>query len=489
MLNLRGLHENRVILFFDYLYLSLCAFFRNSDMHRKRSLKYLVFNLFFLFFILSLPANAAFTASGGSNGRPYEYIPTASTGLEKVYIFDGLQQAELRFNTADPSNWTWYRYQTGLEDAQAVPLTDISLESDATVLKNPGAYGYYVSQGDQIKAVYIIDYSAHKLDYTKLEGVENAEDVCSNLQLVVEGIQEDLSYYALSGSPARRTVDRIHSLTWTDLEWDEEKEQYLPVDKNSNKEGFLSGFIVDAPLQNTRFKLEGDQFAAHFGLSAKSIETSYQAVRVSTHAKAVPEEREQADNEIGAGSAGSLTGSAPFKLDFYSNVNPATRYTEWYIYTNPGSKEEYLRRTETDINYTFNQAGSLGVKGATQWMVDQPNEFSAITTEQAEAAYLSVLAGAGACFPKRDGVDLRILEEARTGNTTYNKGVVMSTSEVGGWPVLNSLPAPADSDRDGMPDEWETKHGLDPSNPEDRNTTNAEGYTMLEQYLNSLVQN
>jgi len=40
-----------------------------------------------------------------------------------------------------------------------------------------------------------------------------------------------------------------------------------------------------------------------------------------------------------------------------------------------------------------------------------------------------------------------------------------------------------------MPDEWETKHGLDPSNPEDRNTTNAEGYTMLEHYLNGLVQN
>ncbi|HOF93090.1 MAG TPA: gliding motility-associated C-terminal domain-containing protein [Bacteroidales bacterium] len=380
-------------------------------MHRKRSLKYLVFNLFFLFFILSLPADAAFTASGGSNGRPYEYIPAASTGLERVYIFDGLQQAELRFNTADSSNWTWYRYQTGLEDAQAVPLTDISLESDATVLKNPGAYGYYVSQGDQIKAVYIIDYSAHKLDYTKLEGVDNAEDICSSLQLVVEGIQEDLSYYALSGSPARRTVDRIHSLTWTDLEWDEEKEQYLPVDKNSNKEGFLSGFIVDAPLQNTRFKLEGDQFAAHFGLSTKSIETSYQAVRVSTHAKAVPEEREQADNEIGAGSAGSLTGSAPFKLDFYSNVNPATRYTEWYIYTNPGSKEEYLRRTETDINYTFNQAGSFEVKllasnnickdsatftvRVTESSLDCPNFFSPRSTpgdnDEFKVAYKSLI--------------------------------------------------------------------------------------------------
>jgi hypothetical protein len=28
------------------------------------------------------------------------------------------------------------------------------------------------------------------------------------------------------------------------------------------------------------------------------------------------------------------------------------------------------------------------------------------------------------------------------------------------WPVLKSLPAPADTDKDGMPDEWEKKNGL-----------------------------
>ncbi len=377
-------------------------------MYRKGSLKYLVFTIFLLF---KLPAIAAFTASGGANGQPYEYIPAAATGLEKVFIFNGLQQAELRYNTSDPSNWVWYRYQTGPGDAQAVPAADISLESAATVLRNPGAYGYYVSQGDQIKAIYIIDYSAHRLNYTKLESVDNAEDICSSLQLVAEGVQEDLSYYALSGSPALRTVDRIHSLSWTDLEWDEEQAQYHLIEKNSSKEGFLSGFVVDAPLQNTTFRVEGDQFAAYFGLSAKSIETTYQAVRVSTHAKAVPEEKEQADNEIGAGSAGSLTGSAPFKLDFYSNVNPATRYTEWYIYTNPGSKEEYLRRTEADINYTFNQAGSFEVKllasnsvckdsvaftiRVTESSLDCPNFFSPRSTpgdnDEFKVAYKSLI--------------------------------------------------------------------------------------------------
>jgi pectate lyase len=37
-----------------------------------------------------------------------------------------------------------------------------------------------------------------------------------------------------------------------------------------------------------------------------------------------------------------------------------------------------------------------------------------------------------------------------------------------------------------MPDEWETANGLDPSNKEDRNKIDKEGYTMLEKYLNSL---
>jgi hypothetical protein len=46
--------------------------------------------------------------------------------------------------------------------------------------------------------------------------------------------------------------------------------------------------------------------------------------------------------------------------------------------------------------------------------------------------------------------------------------------------------APADLDRDGMADSWEKEHGLDPTNPEDRNALNADGYTRLEEYLNSL---
>jgi autotransporter-associated beta strand protein len=50
-------------------------------------------------------------------------------------------------------------------------------------------------------------------------------------------------------------------------------------------------------------------------------------------------------------------------------------------------------------------------------------------------------------------------------------------------------PAGFDTDGDGMPDTWETAHGLNPSNAADRNLTNPLGYTMVEQYINELGAN
>lgn len=139
-------------------------------------------------------------------------------------------------------------------------------------------------------------------------------------------------------------------------------------------------------------------------------------------------------------------------------------------------------------NKRISKNNNLGVSGATKWLVDEPNDFAPIDKEPAQAAYQSVLENAGATLPERDPVDSRIIKEAKTGNTTYGKGVVMDPSDVGGWPELESAPAPDDSDHDGMPDKWETRHGLDPNDASDRNKVADDGYTMLEKYLNSLVE-
>ncbi|WP_193747461.1 carbohydrate-binding protein [Cellvibrio sp. OA-2007] len=110
-----------------------------------------------------------------------------------------------------------------------------------------------------------------------------------------------------------------------------------------------------------------------------------------------------------------------------------------------------------------------------------------IKQETAEQAYLSVLAKAGAS-KVRDSVDTRIIEEVRNGTATYGKnGIIESQQEVGGWPSLKNGTAPQDSDKDGMPDDWENANGLNPSDASDRNKKDGVGYTMLEKYLNSLI--
>jgi len=120
--------------------------------------------------------------------------------------------------------------------------------------------------------------------------------------------------------------------------------------------------------------------------------------------------------------------------------------------------------------------------------LSEPWEAMPINEQSAEDAYIMVLAHAGCSRPKRDTIDNRIIYEVRNGTYSYgNKGIITVPGDVGGWPALANGTPPTDSDHDGMPDEWETENGLDPNNPDDRNNTGPDGYTMLENYLNSIA--
>ncbi len=132
-----------------------------------------------------------------------------------------------------------------------------------------------------------------------------------------------------------------------------------------------------------------------------------------------------------------------------------------------------------------------------------PFPYVPITMQSAEEAYELVLDNVGVNYSTRDTVDKRIINDVKTGTATYDghayeikqgfsdtavvRGIIDSQKDVGGWPELTSLPAPVDTDHDGMPDEWEKSQGLNPNDDTDRNIIHANGYTMLENYLNSLV--
>jgi len=86
--------------------------------------------------------------------------------------------------------------------------------------------------------------------------------------------------------------------------------------------------------------------------------------------------------------------------------------------------------------------------------------------------------------PKRDSVDARIVSNVRNGTGK----IINDEREVGGWPEYKSGEAPLYSANDGIPDEWKKARGLSLIDPNVANTLNADGYTELEVYLNSLVK-
>lgn len=138
---------------------------------------------------------------------------------------------------------------------------------------------------------------------------------------------------------------------------------------------------------------------------------------------------------------------------------------------------------------------------------DNPISGPRITTHTAEEAYELVLAQAGA-WP-RDSTSRRTIEEVKNGTGGWVMMIpdqIMPKQwtdawaksryphpfnrfykdEANDWP---NLPAPIDSDNDGMPDLWEKKRELDPSIDDHNGSQLSQiGYTNIEVYINELAE-
>jgi pectate lyase len=119
--------------------------------------------------------------------------------------------------------------------------------------------------------------------------------------------------------------------------------------------------------------------------------------------------------------------------------------------------------------------------------VNTPFEGWPVLQQTALQAFETVLAKAGATLPRRDAVDQRVTEMVRTGKVSNQTGIIRDPEEVGGYPNYSFKPEEvlADTDKDGMPDAWETKHKLDPNSAADGSADgDKDGYTNVEEFLN-----
>ncbi|MDR2129908.1 MAG: pectate lyase [Odoribacteraceae bacterium] len=150
------------------------------------------------------------------------------------------------------------------------------------------------------------------------------------------------------------------------------------------------------------------------------------------------------------------------------------------------AKENYL-----DENHDGTLDGRVIGKeeyGIVKWY-DRPFDFPVLPETSAPEALAWIVKYAGCTVPARDQVDQHVIDELLSHG---KKGkLIHSEKELptkGPGTIRNGNPK-KDTDRDGMPDEWEELHGLNPADPADANGyIVSDIYSNIEMYLNSLVR-
>ena len=149
------------------------------------------------------------------------------------------------------------------------------------------------------------------------------------------------------------------------------------------------------------------------------------------------------------------------------------------------------------VEHKANPAGEMCVR----IKMDSPAPAGEVTTHTADNAYTKVIEHSGASL-YRDDVDVRYMEEVRTGTAKYKGsvtgkwGLIDIVADVNGYTEdnfeSNKRPDGFDTDGDGMPDEWEIVNGLNPNDASDGNLytidTERQWYTNVEVYMNSIVE-
>ena len=201
------------------------------------------------------------------------------------------------------------------------------------------------------------------------------------------------------------------------------------------------------------------------------------------------------------------------------------------VYATGNIMEGYSDVTRDNWNGGIQLIDKDGTPGTAEELIlarsDEPFAMAPVTIMDTQEAYEWVLQNVGATLPCRDMVDQRVIEEVRTGipyyikayettvkdspygdmwglhpasqnaeglfkyrrlpNDSYKQGIITDPRQMGGYPEYKTWKPYKDSDLDGMPDEWETAHDLNPNDPTDANgDLNGDGYTNIEKYINGI---
>jgi hypothetical protein len=175
----------------------------------------------------------------------------------------------------------------------------------------------------------------------------------------------------------------------------------------------------------------------------------------------------------------------------YFIAGPSTSQPSDFFYQMNAGQTVFINGNLADTNKdgTLNGTDAGYPGGTTHAAAASSPETANLPTTSAAASLAAVVAGAGASL-HRDQVDALVIADL---NSLGKSGSLWTDQTAtglanSGYGTLAGGVAPADTDKDGMPDAWETKYGLNPNSAADATGDfDHTGYTNIEKYVNGLA--
>jgi len=324
-------------------------------------MKYL-FSFFFL--ALSIPAFAQYTVSNGSSTMT-DYSVAPSTGIEKVYLLNGLFQATIEY-TSQASSIRFYKYRSRQSEAIEIPASDIDLFGNTYTIRNlEDMYGYFAAEnGVNKSAVWIIDYNQHLPRLISISTIPNEEDC--DVTLVIEKL-DDLTYNTISGTSMR--IEREYWLQYDNLEWNYDSLIFENISEGSlsqNPRSYGGQTIVEMPLTDTYFTITGDEFANKLGLPLQSATTPEIFTTIRTEAHFFIEQVNRSDSGSGEDAtyewtdqdevSGTKQAVLELNLSGYGN-EPTSSYFSWTIWHESDMDNWEWQTNSNEATYSLKKAG------------------------------------------------------------------------------------------------------------------------------------
>jgi gliding motility-associated-like protein len=294
--------------------------------------------------ICVLNLQAQVTATG-----VYKSYKDTYQGIDYLFVFYGIDASTSLKYTGAGTSVNWYRFSD--------PASSISNQPENFNVEN--ATGYILDVDGVKTTVWVIDYKNYLPVFNSLVPQDKPGEQCKSLTLNLQSSVPLIEYQTPGG--VTHTIARKFKLTYNSKSWTSGAWKDVEISAQYTLPDNLI-YVDEAPLCDTKFKIEGDQFATDLNLSpVPSVESAlYTAVAVEAHIVTTASTRDALNEDERPSATTVKSGSAPLDILFESNANvPVASYYSWEIFKD-GSL--LYTRNDKDQRYTFDVDGTYKVK-------------------------------------------------------------------------------------------------------------------------------